>query len=294
MTGKAAGAAKGSPLRQRMIDQMRIANLAESTQIAYLFEIERLAKHYGASPADLDGEQLRDWVLKLIDRGLSPSSTNSTLAAFRFLYVETLGCPERVAGLRNRKKPQLLPRERAQAFSGDRGLILATPDLRHRAAFITAYGAGLRVSETVSVKIGDIKSDKKCLHIPSGKGGTERMAPLPDGVIHYLRSYYKNIWPQPATWLFYGASPDEPMRVAALHRAFKTARDKVDIDPCHTFHSLRHSTATHLLERGADIEVIRDALGHRSADTTRGYARATGKMFEALDHPLSGFPVLRT
>ena len=110
MTGKAAGTAKGSPLRQRMIDQMRIANLAESTQIAYLFEIERLAKHYGTSPADLDGEQLRDWILKLIDRGLSPSSTNSTLAAFRFFYVETLGCPERVAGLRNRKKPQALPR----------------------------------------------------------------------------------------------------------------------------------------------------------------------------------------
>ena len=109
MTGKATGAAKGSPLRQRMIEQMRIANLAESTQSAYLFEVERLARHYGTSPADLDGEQLRDWVLKLIDRGLSPSSTNSTLAAFRFLYVETLGCPERVAGLRNRKKPRALP-----------------------------------------------------------------------------------------------------------------------------------------------------------------------------------------
>ena len=109
MTEKATGGAKGSPLRQRMIDQMRIANLAESTQIAYLFEIERLAKHYGTSPADLDAEQLRDWVLKLIDRGLSPSSTNSTLSAFRFLYVETLGCPERVAGLRNRKLPARLP-----------------------------------------------------------------------------------------------------------------------------------------------------------------------------------------
>ena len=132
-----------SPLRQRMIDQMRIANLAESTQIAYLFEIERLAKHYGTSPADLDGEQLRDWILKLIDRGLSPSSTNSTLAAFRFFYVETLGCPKRVAGLRNRKKPQALPRYMTEQEV--ERLILATPDLRHRAAFIAAYDAGLRV-----------------------------------------------------------------------------------------------------------------------------------------------------
>ena len=141
-----------------------------------------MIRRYGTSPADLDAEQLRDWILKLIDRGLSPSSTNSTLAAFRFLYVETLGCPVRVAGLRNRKKPQALPRH--MTASEVERLILATPDLRHRAAFIAAYGAGLRVSETVSVKVGDIKPDRKCLHIPSGKGGAERMAPLPDGVIH--------------------------------------------------------------------------------------------------------------
>ena len=271
---------------------MRIANLAASTQSAYLFEVERMAKHYGASPADLDAEQVRDFVLILIDRGLSPSSTNSTLSALRFLYIETLGCPDRVAGVRNRKLPSRLPRSMTEQEV--ERLILATPDLQHRAAFVTAYGAGLRISETVTVKIGDIKSDKKCLHIPSGKGGTERMAPLADGVIHYLRSYFKNIWPQPASWLFYGASPDEPMPAQALHRAFKKARERVGIAPCHSFHSLRHSAATHLLERGGNIEVIRDALGHRSADTTRGYARATGKMFEALDHPLSGFPVLRS
>ena len=135
MTEKAAGTAKSSPLRQRMIEQMRIANLAESTQTAYLFEVERLAKHYGTSPADLDEEQLRDWVLKLIDRGLSPSSTNSTLAAFRFLYVETLGCPERVAGLRNRKLPSRLPRSMTEQEVEH--LILATPDLKHRAAFVS-------------------------------------------------------------------------------------------------------------------------------------------------------------
>ena len=290
MTDKTTSGAKGSPLRQRMIDQMRIANLAESTQHAYLFEVERMARHYATSPADLDGEQVRTWVLTLIDRGLSPSSTNATLSALRFLYIDTLGCPDRVTGVRNRKLPARLPRSMTEQEV--ERLILATPDLHHRAAFVTAYGAGLRVSETVTVKIGDIKSDKKCLHIPSGKGGAERMAPLPDGVIHYLRSYFKSIWPQPITWLFYGASPGEPMSAAVLHRAFKKARERIGIAPCHSFHSLRHSTATHLLERGGNIEVIRDALGHRSADTTRGYARATGTMFAALDHPVSGFPVL--
>ena len=162
MTGKAAGAAKGSPLRQRMIEQMRIANLAESTQSAYLFEVERLARHYGTSPADLDGEQLRDWVLKLIDRGLSPSSINSTLAAFRFLYVETLGCPERMAGLRNRKKPRALPRHMA-AEEVER-LILATPDLRHRAAFIAAYGAVVPQQPIPAGRTADFPAEK-CVDI---------------------------------------------------------------------------------------------------------------------------------
>ena len=135
MTGKATGAAKGSPLRQRMMDQMRIANLAESTRRAYIFEVERLARHYVTSPADLDGEQVRDFVLTLIDRGLSPATTNSTLSALRFLYVDTLGCPDRVAGVRNRKLPARLPRYMTEQEV--ERLILATPDLRHRAAFVT-------------------------------------------------------------------------------------------------------------------------------------------------------------
>ena len=261
-------------------------------QRAYVFEIERLARHYSASPAELDAERVRAWVLTLIDRGLSPSTTNATLSALRFLYVDTLGCRDRMAGMRNRKLPARLPRHMTEQEV--ERLFLATPDFHHRAAFVTAYGAGLRVSETVAVKVDDIKSDKKLLHVPSGKGGSERMAPLPGGVIDYLRGYWKNIWPQPVTWLFYGASPDQPISMATLHRAFKKARERAGIAPCHSFHSLRHSTATHLHERGGDIDVIRDALGHRSADTTRQYARVTGKMFEALDHPISGFSVLHS
>ena len=177
-----------------MIDQMRIASFAESTQTTYISEIEQLAKHYKASPADLEADQLRAWVLSGIERGLKPATTNVTVAALKFLYVDTLGCPERVAGLRARKKPRKLPRHMAEEEV--ERIILATPDLRYRAAIVTAYGAGLRISETVAIKIGDIKSDGKLLHIPSGKGGTERMAPMPEGVIHYLRGYYKNIWPQ--------------------------------------------------------------------------------------------------
>lgn len=175
-----------------MNDQMRIAEFAESMQTIYIGEIEQMAKHYKASPADLDADQLRAWVLHGIDRGLKPATTNVTVAALKFFYAETLGCPERVAGLRARKQPRKLPRHMAEEEV--ERIILATPDLRYRAAIVVAYGAGLRISETVAIKIGDTRSDEKLLHIPSGKGGTERMAPLPEAVIHYLRGYYRNIW----------------------------------------------------------------------------------------------------
>ncbi len=290
MTETTAEGTTGSPLRQRMIDQMRIANFAESTQTIYIGEIAQLAKHYKASPADLDADQVRAWVLSGIDRGLKPATTNVTVAALKFFYAETLGCPERVAGLRARKKPRKLPRHMEEEVER---IILATPDLRYRAAIVTAYGVGLRISETVAIKIGDIKSDQKLLHIPSGKGGTERMAPMPEAVIHYLRGYYKNIWPEPESWLFYGASPDVPIRTGDLHVAFKKARERAGVDSRHTFHCLRHSAATHLHERGGNMEVIRDMLGHRRADTTREYARSTARMFEGLDHPISDFPLLR-
>ena len=168
MTGKAADGTTVTPIRQKMIDQMQIAGLAESTRATYIGEIEQLAKHYMTSPADLDADQLRAWVLSGIERGLKPATTNITVAALKFLYVDTLGCPERVVGLRARKKPRQLPRYMTEEEV--ERLILATPDLRYRAAFVTAYGAGLRISETLAVKVGDIKSDKKLLHIPLRQG----------------------------------------------------------------------------------------------------------------------------
>ena len=291
MTEKAADGTTVTPLRQKMLAHMRIAGLAETTQTTYIGEIEELARHYMVSPAELDADQLSAWVLSGIERGLKPATTNVTVAALKFLYVDTLGCPERVTGLRARKKPRQLPRYMTEEEVERQ--ILATPDLRYRAAFVTAYGAGLRIGETVAIKVGDIKSDKKLLHIPSGKGGTERMAPLPNEVIDYLRGFYKSIWPQPATWLFYGASPDLPIATSTLHGAFRKARELAGVSSRHTFHCLRHSAATHLHERGGNMEVIRDMLGHRRADTTREYARSTPRMFEGLDHPVSGFSVLR-
>ena len=279
-----------SPLRARMIEQMHIGNLSLATREEYLRIISNLARDTGTAPDRLDAEQVRAWVLGLIDRGLAPASTNVILSALRFLYREVLDRPDIVRGLRNRKRPRSLPRHMTEVEV--ERLLLATPDLRYRTATLLTYAAGLRISETVAVQVADIKADRKLLHVRSGKGDVERMAPLPAPVIGYLRSYWQTLWPRPATWLFYGKSPAVPIKAGTLRTAFNAARDRAGIDRSASFHALRHSAAAHWHERGGSIDVIQDALGHRNADTTRAYARATGKMFEALDHPVTGFGLL--
>ena len=119
-------------------------------------------------------------------------------------------------------------------------LLLAATDLRYRAAMLVAHAAGLRISETLALQLCDIRSDKRLLHIRSGKGGTERMAPLPEGAVEYLRNYWTSLFPRPTGWLFYSSAPDTPIKEGTMTYAFNKARDAAGIDARHTFHSLRH------------------------------------------------------
>ncbi len=113
------------------------------------------------------------------------------------------------------------------------------------------------------------------------------MAPLPDGMVDHLKDYWRKTWPKPVSWLFYGRSPEHAIKQNTLRQAFNRARDLAGIASHHKFHGLRHSAATHMFEAGGNIDVIQDAMGHRSSDTTRNYARATSAMFRNLSHPIS-------
>ncbi len=117
------------------------------------------------------------------------------------------------------------------------------------------------------LKIDDVRSEERLLHIARGNGGHERMAHLPDPVLDALRRYWKNTLPHPQSWLFYGASPERPMTAMSLRTAFKRSRDRGGLDRGITFHCLRHAIATHLYERGARISVVQDYLGHKSPET---------------------------
>lgn len=272
-----------SPLRQSTVDYMTVRGLSENTQQSYLWELDRLAKFYGCSPSQVEADQIRKYILERIDQGLSPASTNVSVSTFKMFYTHVLGCPERVEHLTMRKVPERLPK--AMEESQVKALLMSTYDIRYRAALRLAYSTGLRLSEVVSVKVTDIDSGKRLVRVACGKGGHERAVFLPSSTLEALGDYYRQVYPKPDSWLFYGTSTDEPIKPNTLRQAFNKARDRAGIGKQFTFHSLRHSYATHLLQRGATRDEVQDLLGHKSPESTRTYARITSAMFERLDHP---------
>lgn len=270
-------------LRQSVTDYMKLAGLSERTRKSYLLELDRFARHFAGSPAQLSARQIEGYVLERINAGLRPRSTNLTVAALRMLYRQVLHSPQKVESLAMRKIADQLPRTLSE--SDIQRLILSTHDLRYRTAIELAYGTGLRIGEVVALKVSDIDSDRAMIRVNCGKGGHERLVYMPPSLLSTLRCYYRQIHPKPVEWLFYGASADQPLKAATLRGAFNRARALAGIGENVTFHSLRHSIATHLLERGTQRDVVQDILGHKSARSTRVYARTTSAMFEKLDHP---------
>lgn len=281
----------GSPARARMIDVMGLKGLSSSTRELYLRTVTNLAKHYRRKPQDLSAEQVSDWVLRRIDQGLAPRTTNVDVAALRLFYRDTMDQPDKIACLHARRVPDRLPRSMPEADV--QLLIEGISDLRYRTATLLAYGSALRISEVVALQVGDVKGTDGLLRIANGKGGHERMAHLPAPVLEALRRYWKNTRPHPRDWLFYRHNnPHRPISVRSLRAAFNASRDRAGLDRGIKFHALRHAAATHLHERGAQISVVQDVLGHKCAESTRVYARTTGSMFRELDHPVAGFTCL--
>ncbi len=236
-----------SPLRTRMIEQMRMGALSSGTQRLYLGAITSLARDTGTAPDQLDAEQVRAWVLGLIDRGLAPASTNATLSALRFFFCEVIDRPEVVHGLRNRKRPRRLPCHMAE-HEVER-LLLATPDLRSRTAILLTYVAGLRISETVAVQVVDIKADGKLLHIRSGKGDVERLAPLPEPPIKLRSRHHGSV-----------KTPGSSCRDLATSRPSNTFPIDPATPPAASFNQVSHTLRASLTLRFLRLKAFCQSL----------------------------------
>jgi site-specific recombinase XerD len=266
-----------TPLRQLMIEEMQIRNLAPHTQASYVQQISRFARHFGKSPELLGPAEIRAYQLHLArDRQLTASSILVAVAAIRFLYAIVLKRgwnPEEI--IPTCRKPRTLPivmsPEEVSQF------LCAVHGLNHRVILTVCYAAGLRISEAVHLKATAIDSQRMVIRVEEGKGRKDRYVMLSPKLLGILRNHYRRT--RPVEWLFPGDLPGRPITSSAVELACqKTRRLFRNAKPV-TPHSFRHAFAVHLLEAGADLRTIQLLLGHRSLSTTARYLRlATNKV----------------
>ena len=277
-----------SPLRQRMLDDMRLRKLSPKTQTGYIRAVKRLAGFLHRSPDTATVEDLRRFQLYLVDHGTSPITLNATLTGLKFFFEITLERPEAMARVSTVRVPRKLP----VILSPDEvaRLIAAAPSLKYQTALSVAYGAGLRASEVVGLKVGDIDSQRMTLRIEQGKGRKDRYALLSPLLLERLRAWWRVARAQgkmlDGGWLFPGQHPIDPLSTRQLNRAVHAAAASAELDKRVSMHTLRHSFATHLLEQKVDIRVIQVLLGHKKLETTGLYAQVATEVLRAVVSPL--------
>jgi integrase/recombinase XerD len=259
--------AEMTPLRRRMIEDMQVRNLSPVTQRCYVHAVTKFSRHFNRSPDRLGLEEIRAYQIHLTTTGVSWAGFNVAVCALRFFYGVTLdrtAIVERIPYARKRRQlPVILSADEVARF------FAAVPSLKHRTALMTAYAAGLRVSEVVRLTIADIDSRRMLIRVEQGKGGSDRYVMLSPQLLIVLRAYWRET--RPAHWLFPGQDDSRPLDPSVLQATCRTARAAAKLGKPVTVHTLRHSFATHLLEAGTDIRIIQVLLGHRDLSTTARY-----------------------
>lgn len=271
------------PLRQKMINDMRLRRFAESTQEAYVSAVADLAKHYKQSPDLLDKEKIQKYLLYLMDeRHLAWSTCNVIVSGIRFFYTQTLGIDSMHLGIPPMKTQKKLPE--ILSFQEIERMFKCAFDLKQRVALMTTYGAGLRVSELVNLRISDIDSKRMTIKVRQGKGNKDRYSILSSRLLTELRTYYREY--RPRFWLFHGTYNDRQLHIGTAQKMYYTAKKRAGITKEGGIHTLRHCFATHMLEAGVDLRTIQSLMGHTSIMTTMNYLRVTSKKLAATKSPL--------
>ena len=271
-----------SPLRRRMIEDMTVRNFVAKTQSDYIRHVEKLAVFLGRSPDTATREDVRRYLLHLASSGVSASTVNGAGSALRFLFDITLDRSDIVRHLpvarEPRKAPVILsPEEVAR-------MLEAAPGIKYKAALSVAYGAGLRVSEVVALKVSDIDSTRMMIRVEQGKRRKDRYAMLSPRLLELLRDWWLAC--RSRGWLFPGRDPLQPITTRQLTRACHTAAQAAGIEKHVSPHTLRHSFATHLLEKNVDVRVIQVLLGHTKLDTTARYTQVATNTIRNVTSPL--------
>ena len=276
-----------SPLRQRMLEDMRMRKLRPTTQRGYLRAVEQLTRYLKRSPDTATAEELRQYQLHLVEAGATASRLNALITGLRFFYRTTLRTPEVLALMSPLPEPERLPVVLSPEEAAE--LLACAPNLKARTALSVAYGAGLRGSEVVRLKTTDIDSQRMVIHVEQGKGAKDRTAMLSPALLAQLRQWYRHARVknaiEPGGWLFAGYR-SKPLSRRQLNRLFHQTANAAGIKRRVSLHCLRHSFATHLLEGKTDVRVIQVLLGHKKLETTARYSHVASKTLLEVQGPL--------
>ena len=272
-----------TPLRKRMMEELQLRNLSPMTANTYIHLVERFARHFNQSPDQLGSEQVREYLLHLIQENKVVASTLLVnRSALRFLYVgilkqkwfdEEIACPKRRPTL-----PGMLSRSEITR------LLDHTHNLKHWTILATFYATALRCDELRHLKVGDIDRERMVIHVRRGKGGIPRDIGLSPVLLERLNVYCA--WRKPTDWLFPSKQcPDQPLDDSGLRKVCYAAGTRAGIGRSVFPHLFRHACATHMLDAGADLRTIQVLLGHSSIQTTARYLRVSLQRLQALRSP---------
>ena len=261
-----------TPLRQRFIDDLRLKNFADGTIKVYVHAVERFSRFLGRSPDESTAEDVRAFLIHELDRGISRGYFVIQQNALRHLYRDTLGRTDELEALPRPKRERRLP---VVLSRGEvRRLFAVVENIKHKALFMTAYDAGLRVSELLNLKIEDIDSQRMVIRVRKGKGKKDRYGRLSPGLLELLREYWRV--ERPETLLFPGACRHKRYDITTPGHILKKLCRKAGITKRVSMHTLRHSFATHLLEAGTDLRMIQQHSDDLSLHAHLGAGDAGG------------------
>lgn len=276
-----------SKLREQMLVDLQLKGATLKTRRKYLREVGNFAKYYGKSPEELGEEEVKEYLVHLLEgRKLSKGTYKNYASAIKFLYKVTLKREDIADGIRYPRVDKTLPC--VFDLSEVKALLAAAENLKHKAILTIMYSSGLRLSETARLRVTDIDSKRMMVWVQLGKGGKDRYTILSQTALECLREYWRQYHPK--EWLFEGQNENTHLCPTSIRQIFLAAKKRAGITKPASPHTLRHSFATHLIEAGTSLHHVQLLLGHRSPTTTTIYLHVSRMNLAQVTSPLDNVP----
>jgi len=272
-----------SKLKEQLQADLQLKGLSLGVQRKYLREFSNLESYFCKSPEELGEEEVKEYLLHLLEETNITRGTYRTYAAgIKFLYRTTLNRPDVVDRIQYPKGQKKLPL--VLDLSEVQAMFSVTENIKHKALLMITYSSGLRISEAAKLKITDIDSKRMLVYVRLGKGGKDRYSILSQTTLECLREYWREY--RPKEWLFEGQKEGTHIKYTAVRNIFRDAMKRAGIKKPASPHTLRHSFATHLIESGTSLHHVQLLLGHRSPMTTTVYLHVSKMNLAKVVSPL--------